>query len=213
MDLARFKRKPVMGILRGITREEVGPLFATIEQSGLETVEITMNTDGACGLIEQAVKLSGDKLMIGAGTVLDLDQLKAALDAGAGFVVSPVLVLPVVEYCVQKNIPVFPGAFDPQGIFEAWRAGAAMVKVFPARFLGPDYFKEIKGPLEQVELLACSGVTPENLADFFSSGASAVAIGSGVFKPEWIRAGEYQKIENRIRDYLLAVDLQLGIKK
>ncbi len=202
MDIARFKKKPLMGILRGIELSWIKPLIETAVSSGLETIEITMNTKDAPQLIRQAVKLSRGRLMVGAGTVLGMDSLKKALDSGASFIVTPVFVKDVSGYCARKEIPIFPGALTPQEIYYAWREGATMVKVFPAKFFGPEYFKEIKGPFNDVELLACGGVTPENLRLYFKNGASAVAFGASVFKREWLAAGDFRSIGGSIKKYL-----------
>jgi len=202
MDLARFKKLPVMGILRGIEPQHVEPLMEIVLNSGLETIEITMNTANAPDLIRKAVKFAGKSLVIGAGTVLTLEDLKAALDAGATFIVSPVLVPPVMEYCRKNAIPVFPGAFSPQEIYNAWSMGAAMVKVFPAKMLGPEYFKEIKGPFKDIELLACSGVTPENMKTYFLNGASAISFGASVFKKEWLEKKDYKSVGEMIKKYV-----------
>lgn len=202
MDLSRFKKKPVMGILRGIEAGSLEPLVEAILSSGLETIEITMNTKNAPQLIRQAKKASGSKLMIGAGTVLSMDSLITALDYGATFIVMPVFIKDIVDYCVKKRIPVFPGALTPQEIYNAWRAGASMVKVFPAKFFGPDYFSELKGPFNDIELLACGGVTPENLKEYIANGASAVAFGNSVFKKAWLEAGNFEGIAQEIKKYL-----------
>lgn len=202
MDVARFKEKPLMGILRGIEPGIIEPLVETVISAGLETIEITMNTEGAPGLIRKAVGVSNNKLMIGAGTVLNMDSLKQALDAGATFIVTPIFVEEVTQYCVKNKIPVFPGALSPQEIYNAWCAGAAMVKVFPARFFGPEYFKEIKAPFNDIELLACSGVTPENLRSYFLNGASAVTFGASVFRKEWLLKKDFESIRLRIKSYL-----------
>jgi len=205
VDLAKFRKKPLLGILRGITPPELEPLFEAIITSGLQAVEITMNTEGATGLIQKTAKRYGERLMIGAGTVLTLKDLKSALRAGATFIVSPVVIPPVIEYCAQHKIPVFPGALVPQNIYEAWQAGATMVKVFPASCFGPNYFREIKGPFPRIELLACGGVTPENMKDYFKNGASAIAVGSGVFRKEWLATKKFHLIRNRIQTYLKAL--------
>jgi len=202
MNLARFKERPLLGILRGISSESLDPLLETVEQNGLETVEITMNTPGAPRLIKQAVRRASSQLMIGAGTVLTLEDMKSALEAGATFIVTPVFVKSISDYCVKHQIPVFPGALTPKEIYQAWSGGATMVKVFPVRFFGPEYFKEIKGPFQDIELLACSGVTPNNLKAYFDNGASAVAIGSSVFRKDWMEAGDYQRIGERIREFI-----------
>ena len=202
MDVAKFKKKPVMGILRGAELSQIEPLVEAVIASGLETLEITMNTPGAAQLIQKARKISQKRLMLGAGTVLEMKDLKLALDSGATFIVMPVLVQDVVEYCLKNKIPVFPGALTPQEIYSAWKAGATMVKVFPAKFFGPEYFREIKGPFNQIELLACAGVTPGNMREYFKSGASAVAFGASVFKKEWLEAQDYPSITHAIKAYL-----------
>ncbi|MDY6912670.1 MAG: bifunctional 4-hydroxy-2-oxoglutarate aldolase/2-dehydro-3-deoxy-phosphogluconate aldolase, partial [Chloroflexota bacterium] len=113
MDVAQFRQFPLMGILRGVDKDVIEPLTETVVSSGLRTVEITMNTRDALSLIRQMVKSVEGRITIGAGTVLTMEDLKAALDAGATFIVLPTLVPDVVEYCVSNAIPVFPGALTP----------------------------------------------------------------------------------------------------
>jgi 2-dehydro-3-deoxyphosphogluconate aldolase/(4S)-4-hydroxy-2-oxoglutarate aldolase len=193
-----------MGILRGVNADAIEPLLETIISSGLRTVEITMNTPGAPALIRQMSKAAKNRLTIGAGTVLTMNDLHSALDSGATFIVLPTLVEEVVEYCAKKSIPVFPGALTPQEIYKAWRAGATMVKIFPAKLVGPGYFKEIKGPFQDIALLACGGVTPENIRQYFLHGASAVAFGGSVFKKEWLEAREFSRIGECIKALIAA---------
>ena len=206
MDVARFKKLPLLGILRGIKPDLIEPLIETIISSGLETIEIAMNTKSAAELIAKAVKLSNRRLCIGAGTVLNMDSLKSALSSGATFIVMPVLIKDVMEYCVKNKIPVFPGALTPKEIYEAWRVGATMVKVFPAGVFGPEYFKEIKAPFNDIELLACSGVRPDNVESYFLNGASAVSFGSSVFKKERLEKNDFESIGKRIKEYLEALN-------
>jgi 2-dehydro-3-deoxyphosphogluconate aldolase / (4S)-4-hydroxy-2-oxoglutarate aldolase len=204
MDIRQFRKLPVMGILRGVQGDTVEPLVETVVSAGLKTVEITMNTKNAAKIIHRAVRIADERLTIGAGTVTDMRALKNALDAGATFIVMPVLVTEVVEYCAENRIPVFPGAFTPQEIYRAWQAGATMVKVFPSVFLGPNYFKEIKGPFADIELMACGGITPDNIKAYFTSGAGAVAFGSSVFRKEWLMAGEFSHIGKAIQSLIKA---------
>ena len=198
MDLKKFKELPIMGIIRGAEEKHVEPLAEAIVSSGLGTVEITMNTAGASQLIRRMIKTARGRLTVGAGTVLTMDELSKALDAGASFVVSPVLVPEVVTYCVNNEIPVFPGALTSQEIYNAWEMGAAMVKVFPANFFGPAYIKMVKGPFQDIELMAVGGVSPDNIREFFSSGASAVAFGGSIFKKEWLQKGDFSSIKGSI---------------
>jgi len=203
MDVGKFKKKPVMGIVRGLEPGQVEPLIEAVISSGLETLEITMNTRGAAQLIRKAGKIARKRLMLGAGTVLDMDSLKAALDAGATFIVMPVLIRDVLGYCVKNKIPAFPGALTPQEIYNAWKEGATMVKVFPAKFFGPEYFREIKGPFNDIELLACAGVTPQNMREYFACGASAIAFGASVFKKDRLQKKDYASITSAIKAYLV----------
>ena len=199
MDLDAFRQKPLMGILRGVTRDQLAPTLESAVAGGLEVLEITMNTAGAAELIAQARDAAGSRLAIGAGTVLTLKSLEAALDAGASFIVMPTLVDEVVAECVRRGVPVFPGALTPQEIHAAWLAGAAMVKVFPAKFFGPEYFRELKGPFEDVLLLACGGVSADSLRDYAACGADAYAFGGSVFNASWIEAGDLDKVEAGVR--------------
>ncbi|MBU0759884.1 MAG: bifunctional 4-hydroxy-2-oxoglutarate aldolase/2-dehydro-3-deoxy-phosphogluconate aldolase [Candidatus Omnitrophica bacterium] len=189
-----------MGILRGVNPKVIDHLIETIVSSGLKTIEFALNTPGSATTLSRAAKISKKRLTIGAGTVLTMDSLKLALDKGASFIVMPTLITDIVDYCVKKSIPVFPGALTPQEIYNAWHSGATMVKVFPAKFFGPGYFKEIKGPFRDIRLLACGGVTSENIKSFFESGASAVAFGGSIFKKEWLERKEFSRIEEAIKE-------------
>ena len=206
MDRTLFRQSPIFGILRGIEAGALEPLLAAVESAGLKTIEITMNTAGAAELIRKAVALSKGRLTIGAGTVLDMEDLKAALDAGATFIVMPVLVEDVMAYCARQDVPAFPGALTPTEIYRAWRAGATMVKVFPSHLFGPAYFKTVKGPFQDVELLACGGVTPENMRAYFENGAAAVSFGASVFKKDWLAKGDFSSIGRSVKRYMDALE-------
>ncbi|MBU1726605.1 MAG: bifunctional 4-hydroxy-2-oxoglutarate aldolase/2-dehydro-3-deoxy-phosphogluconate aldolase [Candidatus Omnitrophica bacterium] len=204
MDVKNFKSLPLLGILRGIEFEHVAPLMEAVISSGLETIEITMNTKDAPLLIKEAVRAANGRLTIGAGTVLDTKTLNEAIEAGATFIVMPVLVSEVAKYCFKNKIPFFPGALTPQEIYSCWNAGASMVKVFPAGLFGAKYFKEVKAPFNDIELLACGGVTYENLRDYFANGASAASFGASVFKKEWLEKNDFGSIAESIKKFVLA---------
>jgi 2-dehydro-3-deoxyphosphogluconate aldolase / (4S)-4-hydroxy-2-oxoglutarate aldolase len=204
MDVAKFREKPVLGILRGAEISMIEPLVETVISAGLGTLEITMNTAHAPELIRKVKQVCGNRLILGAGTVLTMADLRIALKSGASFIVTPVLVKDVIKYCVKNKIPVFAGALTPHEIYQAWEMGATMVKVFPAKFFGPGYFREIKGPFNDIELLACGGVTPENLVDYFTSGASAVSFGSSVFNKDWLAKKDFKQIAQAVKKFIAA---------
>lgn len=201
MDLAIFRAQPVLGILRGIAASAVDGLAEAVARSGLKACEITMNTPDAPALIRRMVASARGRFAVGAGTVLDLRSLDEALAAGATFIVMPVVVEEVVASCVGRGVPVFPGALTPQEVYRAWRLGASMVKVFPASVFGPEYFRELKGPFRDIELLACGGVTPETMPAYRASGASAVAFGGSVFRKDWIEREDFSAVERAIRRF------------
>jgi 2-dehydro-3-deoxyphosphogluconate aldolase/(4S)-4-hydroxy-2-oxoglutarate aldolase len=206
VDVRAFEKQPVFGILRGIAPGDLEPLLETIIAAGLKTVEITMNTPGAPDLIRRACALSRGRLTVGAGTVLDEQDLKGALAAGATFIVTPVFFPDITSRCVRDNIPVFPGALTPAEILRSWRSGATMVKVFPSNAFGPAYFKALKGPFPEVRLLACGGVTPENLPAYFDNGASAVSFGASIFKDAWLRTQDWDALRDALRHFLLTLE-------
>jgi len=204
MDISQFKKVPLLGILRGVEIDILEPLTESIASSGLKIIEITMNTPAAAEAIRKISKQAGSRLIVGSGTVLTVPDLKLAIDSGARFIVSPVYVPEVVEYCVKNKIPVFPGALTPSEVQRAWDIGATMVKVFPAKFFGPEYFYELKGPFNDIKLLACAGVTPENIKDYFAAGASAVSFGASVFKNEWLMAKDFKSINHAVKKFIMA---------
>jgi 2-dehydro-3-deoxyphosphogluconate aldolase/(4S)-4-hydroxy-2-oxoglutarate aldolase len=199
MILDRIKELPVIGILRGIKEAQIVPVAEIISRSGLKCAEITMNTDDAGILIKKMAVVADSNLIIGAGTVVNMHDLNLALDAGAQFIVMPSIVEEVIEYCVLNKIPVFPGALTPTEIYKAWKMGAAMVKVFPAGVFGPKYFRDIKAPFGEIELMATGGVSADNITEFFEMGASGAAFGASIFKKEWLENKEYDKIEKGIK--------------
>jgi 2-dehydro-3-deoxyphosphogluconate aldolase/(4S)-4-hydroxy-2-oxoglutarate aldolase len=202
--LTRIRELPIIGILRGIKEEHLHELVHTIISSGLKTVEITMNTLHAAHLINKLSSESGDNLLIGAGTVLDRHDLFDALEAGAKFIVTPTISEEVIEYCYLNSVPVFPGALTPTEIHKAWQLGAAMVKVFPASLVGPGYFRDIKAPFNQIELMAVGGVSRGNIAEYFTMGASAVAFGASIFKKEYFEKHVFKIMEKDIRSLITA---------
>jgi 2-dehydro-3-deoxyphosphogluconate aldolase/(4S)-4-hydroxy-2-oxoglutarate aldolase len=185
--LESLRSSRLIGILRGIEFDELPTLDHACRESGLKFVEITMNTLDAIKKIGQLHQLAKGAYQVGAGTVLSREQFLRAVEAGAEFVVSPVLVPEVAEAAVTAHIPFLPGALTPQEVYACHNAGASLVKVFPVNCFGPTYIRELRGPFDKVPLLACGGIRTDNIATYLESGADAVAIGSGTFKREWLK--------------------------
>jgi len=189
----------VLGILRGCPGSALETVAQAVLTSGLRFLEVTMNSPDACGQIERFAKLLDGKCRIGAGTVLTADEARRATDSGASFLVSPCLSVPVQEFANQYGIPTLPGALTPTEIWNAHQAGAAMVKIFPARSVGgPSYFKELRGPYASIPLLACGGVSAANASEFVDAGADALAFGGSVFSRERMEQGDVQAIASDI---------------
>lgn len=182
-----FNKAPLVGIIRNVSPEDIKRILPIYREAGLTTVEITMNTPGATDIIRYALENEHYGLNIGAGTVCTKDDLDAALDAGAQFIVTPVLSKKVVKSCVKKGVPVFPGAYTPTEIFNAWSLGASMVKIYPATALGPGYIKDLKAPMNQLKLLPTGGVSLENMEAFLRAGANGLGIGGQLFDKKLIQ--------------------------
>lgn len=183
---SRFSALPVVGIMRNMDRTDVLAVLPLYIGAGFTTVEITLNSGDALATLREAVKQFGDVLQIGAGTVLNVHDMEQAYEAGARFMVTPVVCEAVINKCVAAGIPVFPGAFSPTEIVKAWDLGACMVKVFPAASLGTAYFKNILAPLSHIRLLATGGVDRHNMKAFLEAGASGLGIGNSLFDKTYI---------------------------
>jgi len=198
----------LIGILRGFDRSAVEQIVPACVRGGLRQLEITMNSPGAVELIRVAIDLGGPSLQVGAGTVLSEPQLDDALSAGARFIVAPVVKEAIIRRCVASGVPVFPGAYSPTEIVQAWELGATMVKVFPADQLGPVFIRNVKAPLPHIKLLPTGGVTLDTLPAFIQAGADGFGVGSPLFNVERIVAGDFAWLEQRCREFVRAVSGQ-----
>jgi 2-dehydro-3-deoxyphosphogluconate aldolase/(4S)-4-hydroxy-2-oxoglutarate aldolase len=201
---------PILGILRGISEKHIDPLLKVFSRSGIKYIEITMNTQGATRLLKEIVVRAERNLVVGAGTVLSKQVMFEAVAAGARFIVSPSVVEDVILECVEQNIPVFPGAFTPTEVHKAWNMGATMVKLFPSGMFGPNYIKALKGPFENIKIMAVGGIDEQNISLFFKQGADAVAFGAGILRSEWMNSNRFDLIDEKlqllIKAYLCSID-------
>lgn len=196
--LSALANAPVLGILRGVTEQVLEPIVEVSLRAGVRALELAMNTRDADRKLSRLCDLAKGRLEVGAGTVTDIRLLDCALANGARFIVLPGLVPRVVAECVKRTIPVIPGAFTPTEVMVAHEAGAALIKVFPAQVLGPSFFRALKGPLPHIPLLACGGVDEANVGEWIAAGAAAVAAGANTYRDDWIRAGRWDLVEQRL---------------
>ncbi|UCD11836.1 MAG: bifunctional 4-hydroxy-2-oxoglutarate aldolase/2-dehydro-3-deoxy-phosphogluconate aldolase [Nitrospinaceae bacterium] len=204
-DLSRFLTRPVLGIVRGADEACLAGVLDALVEGGLTHIEITLNTANALGLLSQAAKRLSAGVCLGAGTVRNRADAARALDAGARFIVAPTLDGDVAGFCRERSVAYFPGALTPTEIERAWDAGAALVKVFPASQMGPGYLSTVKGPLDEVRLMAVGGVNRENVAEYLAAGASAVAIGGSIVSDKRMKNKEFKAIREDVQGFLLAV--------
>lgn len=200
-DDDRFRELPVVGILRFFPLAQVRHLVPAVLAGGIRNLEVTMNSAGAEDLIRCASDLVGGQGNVGAGTVLDVAQLDRALAAGASFIVTPAVVPEVIRACVERGVPVMPGALTPTEIFTAWRLGARLVKVFPADTLGPAHIKAVKAPFPEIPLMPTGGVTPETLPAFRKAGADAFGVGGPLFDAARAAAQDWDWFRDRARRF------------
>ena len=178
-SLEQILRYKIVAILRGCTPERVPDIGAALAEGGVRLLEITLNSPGAFDLIRRVSVTMGDRLLVGAGTVLTPAEAEMAIDAGARFILSPSLDPETIGVTKELGAVSIPGAFTPTEILTAWRSGADIVKVFPAS-VGASYIRDIRGPLPQIRLMPTGGVNLGNIREFRAAGAVAYGIGSAL---------------------------------
>jgi 2-dehydro-3-deoxyphosphogluconate aldolase/(4S)-4-hydroxy-2-oxoglutarate aldolase len=195
----------VVAVVRLPDAAAVRDVARALLSGGVRAIEITMTVPRAVEVIAELATSVPSDVLIGAGTVLDSATAMAVIDAGAAFVVSPVLRLDVIEACRQRDVAVMPGCFTPTEIFTAWQAGADVVKVFPATALGPGFFKDVRGPLPQVRLMPTGGVTRDNAGEWIRAGAVAIGVGTALVDPRAVAAGRFDAISESAAHFVGAV--------
>jgi len=176
--LEHINQAGVVAILRGVEPRLLMPLGRALAAAGVGAIEITLNSKGALSGIRALQTELGGELPVGAGTVMTGDAARAAIGAGASFVLTPHLTEETLAVCREANIPAVIGVMTPSEMVRAHQLGCEMVKVFPAGTLGPNYFRELRGPLPQIPTMAVGGVSAANAAEFIKAGAKAVGAGS-----------------------------------
>ncbi len=203
-----YNKAPIVGIVRNIPLKTVLKIAETYLEANFYTIEITMNTEGATNIIK-VLREEFSTLNVGAGTVCSMDDLNNALNAGAQFIVTPIINEEVIKSAVSQEIPIFPGAYSPTEIYKAWSLGASAVKLFPATQLGTQYIKDVMAPLNQIKLLPTGGVSIHNIKSFFEAGAVGVGMGGSLLNSNMIKDNDFVglknhflSLKNEIKDFL-----------
>jgi 2-dehydro-3-deoxyphosphogluconate aldolase/(4S)-4-hydroxy-2-oxoglutarate aldolase len=196
----------VVPVVRTSSAESAIRAIEAVYAGGIRAAEITMTVPGAIKALEKLADQFGDKIVLGAGTVLDPETARTCMLAGAEFFVTPALNLKTIEIAKRYSKIIMPGALTPTEVVHAWEAGADFVKIFPCSAMGgAKYIKALKAPLPHVEMVPTGGVSIETTADFLRAGASAVAVGGELIDEKTIREGKYEIFEERARQFLAEV--------
>jgi len=202
----RMISEGLVPVIRVASASEAIDVADAIKAGGVTLIEITMSVQGAIDVIKELSKKYKDEIIMGAGTVLDPETGRAALLAGAQFIVTPTLNLDLIQLCHRYSTVIVPGAMTPTEILTAWNAGADMVKVFPAAQLGgPEYIKAIRGPLPQVLLVPTGGVNLQNAGAFIKAGATALGAGGELVDKKAVKEKKFEIITENARAFLKAI--------
>jgi 2-dehydro-3-deoxyphosphogluconate aldolase / (4S)-4-hydroxy-2-oxoglutarate aldolase len=195
----------IVAVVRSPDDRQLVEVVGALADGGVTVVEITFSVPNALEVLKQVRQALGNRVLLGAGTILDAETGRAALLAGAEYLVSPTLNLDVIRMCHRYDKLVVPGAFTPTEILTAWEAGADIVKVFPAEVLGPAFFRAMRGPLPQIRLMPTGGVDLTTAATFLDAGACCLGIGSQLVEPRAIADGNFARLRDLARQYVAVV--------
>jgi 2-dehydro-3-deoxyphosphogluconate aldolase/(4S)-4-hydroxy-2-oxoglutarate aldolase len=195
--LSRIIESGVVAVIRMKDTNRLLKVIEAVRQGGVKSIEITMTVPSAVEIIRYLSSAVPPDVLVGAGTVVDEGTANQVIDAGAMFVVGPVLNLGVVSLCGKRDVPVMPGCYTPTEILTAWNAGADIIKVFPATSLGPKYFRDLRGPFPDIRLMPTGGVTIDNVGEWITAGACAVGVGSDLLDKKAIEEERYEVLTER----------------
>ena len=200
-QLDRVFSSAIVAVIRSQSGEQLVDVAQALLAGGVEVMEVTFTVPGAARVIERVAERLGDRILLGAGTVLDPETARTALLAGAEFIVSPSTNVQVIEMCRRYGKLAMPGAFTPTEVVTAFQAGADIVKIFPCDVGGPAYLKALHGPLPQIPLMPTGGVNLETAADYLKAGACALGIGSSLVEPAAVASRQFDRIEELARRF------------
>lgn len=208
---AAIEEAGVVAVMRMQDPDRLRAVIDALADGGVRAFEVTMTVPGAIELIQGLSSALSADFLLGAGTVLDPQTAARVIDAGAKFVVSPVLRPAIIDVCHRNSVAALPGCFSPTEILTAWESGADIVKVFPATALGPSYFTDVRGPLPQLKLMPTGGVTLDNAGEWIRAGAVAVGVGTALLDRAAIAAGNYSVLRANAARIVASVRAARGL--
>lgn len=191
----------IAAVVRGESAEPVMKAIEAVLKGGVTVIEVTFTVPGALQIIERLAKEISNDVILGAGTVLDPQTAKNAIDKGAQFIVSPATNLEVIKVARDNGKVVMPGALTPTEVVAGWQAGADMIKIFPITSMGPGYLKDLHGPLPQVKFIPTGGIDLSNAADYLKAGASALGVGSSLIDKKLVKEEKWNELTERARAF------------
>lgn len=201
-NIQRVLDKGIVAIIRAPSSEQLVSVARALYEGGVDVIEVTFTVPGVLEIISEVKKDLGDKVLLGAGTVLDTETARAALLAGAEYIVTPTVNTDVIKLCRRYDKAIMPGAFTPTEVLTAWEAGGDIIKVFPADSVGPKHLKALKGPLPQIPLMPTGGVNLDTLESFVQAGACAVGLGGALVEKQAVADGDMDRIRSLAEQYV-----------
>jgi len=203
--IEEIRRHRLIAIMRHMPDDQLGPVFETLADAGIRLIEVTMNTAGAVSQISRMQDLMGERMLIGAGTVSTVARAEEALAAGARFLVTPNFDPDVVALGLASGCPVLPGVLTPSEMMAAVRAGASVLKLFPASRMGTDYVRDVLAPLDDLNLVAVGGITPQNAAQWLAAGCVGVGLGSSLLDRQLLHERRFAELGRQVRQLTAAL--------
>ncbi|RAK14934.1 2-keto-3-deoxy-phosphogluconate aldolase [Anoxybacillus vitaminiphilus] len=201
-NLNRLKKSKLVAVIRKPKQEQIFHIAEALIAGGVEALEITVDTPGSFEIIACLKEKFGTRAIVGAGTVLDAETAKRAIEAGSDFIFSPIFNEEAICLANRYGKISIPGVMTPTEIVRAYQAGADLLKVFPASILGPKYFKELRGPLGHIPMMPTGGVSLGNVAEFIRNGAVAVGVGSTLLNKQAIEEGRFDLLKETAQKFI-----------
>lgn len=206
VTLEKLQQLGVMAVIRGPTPELTLKMVEALIAGGVKGIEITYSTPNAAEVVRQLDKQFSNQIVLGMGTLTEATQVDEAIGAGARFLVSPICDPLLGKTMIASGVPVMIGALTPTEVFQAYKLGSDVVKIFPGSLGGPSYMKALKAPFPNIPMMPTGGVSATNVGEWLAAGAFAVGAGSELCPPKLAKEGRFDEIAMRAREFIKALE-------